>query len=247
MSESEPGDKMQHQVLCVNREHFLRAGFFHGFRSFSEEYLRTLLVKPRFVKREECEDDSTLKQIIPYLLLTCLDKVFTYVRGVKAGESRLHGKLSFGIGGHITHHEDWMPVIRELNELDSNRKVMLTPDVSEYIRKFYQGDDAATHCIRHAMLRELDEEVSGIEKGNIIFSRPVGFVSDDRSTLNQVHLGIVYHMELASIEGVQAADEGFSESCWVPLNEIDAEKQEMERWSEHCHNYLRFNSWLGVE
>jgi predicted NUDIX family phosphoesterase len=53
------------------------------------------------VEREYAERTPTLKQVIPYSLVTQNEQVFLMQRLSKGGESRLHNKLSIGVGGHI--------------------------------------------------------------------------------------------------------------------------------------------------
>ncbi len=54
-----------------------------------------------FVERPYAERTPTLKQLIPYSIVECDGRVLLVQRTAKGGESRLHGKLSIGIGGHI--------------------------------------------------------------------------------------------------------------------------------------------------
>lgn len=55
-----------------------------------------------FLPRAEAEKDPSYKQIIPYITLWRADgAVFATRRLNKGGESRLHGLISLGIGGHI--------------------------------------------------------------------------------------------------------------------------------------------------
>ena len=54
-----------------------------------------------FVERRWAERDSSLKQIIPYTLVSDGSRVLQLRRLKKGGEPRLHGKLSIGVGGHI--------------------------------------------------------------------------------------------------------------------------------------------------
>lgn len=54
-----------------------------------------------------CEKDPNYLQLIPYIVLQDTsdgpsnEKYFIYSRGAKGGESRLYGKCSMGLGGHI--------------------------------------------------------------------------------------------------------------------------------------------------
>lgn len=58
------------------------------------------------VPREQCETDESLLQLIPYIVVrNKAGAILCYERGSGGDESRLHAKLSIGIGGHI----DCMP------------------------------------------------------------------------------------------------------------------------------------------
>lgn len=67
----------------------------------SEAVLEVIINEHEFIPRSDAEEDPAYKQIIPYVVLTRQGKVFTTRRLNKGGESRLHGKISIGIGGHI--------------------------------------------------------------------------------------------------------------------------------------------------
>lgn len=54
------------------------------------------------IDRDICETDEDFLQLLPYVvLLNPNGEVFTYERGGKGGEARLHGNLSVGLGGHV--------------------------------------------------------------------------------------------------------------------------------------------------
>ena len=54
-----------------------------------------------FVERARAERTPSWKQIIPYTLLSAEGRVLLVRRKKAGGESRLHDKLSIGIGGHV--------------------------------------------------------------------------------------------------------------------------------------------------
>jgi predicted NUDIX family phosphoesterase len=60
----------------------------------------------RFMPRSQAEKDPSYKQLIPYVIMACDGRYLTYVRGRRAGESRLVGLRSIGIGGHINPSDD---------------------------------------------------------------------------------------------------------------------------------------------
>lgn len=89
----------------------------------SEAMLRLINDNHEFIERQAAENDPSYKQIIPYVILTCGDKVFCTRRLKKGGEARLHGLISIGIGGHINPCDEDEPgnvlmcgLERELNE-----------------------------------------------------------------------------------------------------------------------------------
>jgi predicted NUDIX family phosphoesterase len=59
--------------------------------------------------RSVAETNPDFKQLIPYVIMSCDGKVLSYVRGQRAGETRLIGRRSIGIGGHI-NPTDEMPL-----------------------------------------------------------------------------------------------------------------------------------------
>jgi predicted NUDIX family phosphoesterase len=59
-----------------------------------------------FLPRPEAEEDPGYKQIIPYVSIRRGNQVYLLRRLKKGGESRLHGLLSLGVGGHINSQSD---------------------------------------------------------------------------------------------------------------------------------------------
>jgi len=98
----------QEQVLVVERKVLEQAGMFQGLAFDVQRYLDKLFVPgvPRFMPRPQAEADPGYKQLIPYVILSCNGKYLSYVRGRRAGEARLTGLRSIGIGGHINPADD---------------------------------------------------------------------------------------------------------------------------------------------
>jgi predicted NUDIX family phosphoesterase len=95
-------------VLVVKRSLFDNLGNFHGLNFEPQPYLDAMLARGNnyFLARALAENDPTHKQIIPYAILACDDRVLHYVRGKKAGEQRLVAKGSIGIGGHMNDEDE---------------------------------------------------------------------------------------------------------------------------------------------
>jgi predicted NUDIX family phosphoesterase len=54
-----------------------------------------------FILRADAEVSPQFRQVIPYVVVTHGDDVFTLRRTPKQSEARLHHKVSIGVGGHI--------------------------------------------------------------------------------------------------------------------------------------------------
>ena len=98
----------EEEVLVIERSVLEHVGMFHGLNFDIGQYLRKIFVAgvPRFIPRAQAEKNPAYKQLIPYVIMSCGGKVLTYVRGKKAGETRLVGNRSIGIGGHINPIDD---------------------------------------------------------------------------------------------------------------------------------------------
>ncbi len=101
----------EEQVLVIERKVLEQVGMFQGLTFDVERYLREFFVQgvPRFMPRSQVEENPAYKQLIPYVLMSYQDKYLSYVRGRRAGETRLVGNRSIGIGGHINPADD-MPL-----------------------------------------------------------------------------------------------------------------------------------------
>ncbi len=93
-------------VFVVPREALFRGYYPQGFQPFrSPDELERLCACVRqegfFVERARAEREPTWKQIIPYSLVSCEQRVLLMRRRRRGAEARLHDKLSIGVGGHI--------------------------------------------------------------------------------------------------------------------------------------------------
>lgn len=93
----------EEQILVIQRSLFDELGAFNGLMFDVDKYLPRIFASgaTRFMNRSDAEKDPSYKQIIPYVIMSHNGKFLSYVRGKKAGEKRLLGLRSIGIGGHI--------------------------------------------------------------------------------------------------------------------------------------------------
>ncbi|HBG26860.1 MAG: hypothetical protein A2Y10_07660 [Planctomycetes bacterium GWF2_41_51] len=98
----------EEQILVIKREILDQLGTFHGLMFDVQRYLEKIFAPGvcSFMPRSQAEKDPSFKQLIPYVIMCSDGKILNYVRGKRAGETRLVSKRSIGIGGHI-NPIDW--------------------------------------------------------------------------------------------------------------------------------------------
>lgn len=92
-------------VYVVKRGDLFERRFPHGLELLGPDEVAGVLGRIRdhgfFVERRHAEIDPSMKQIIPYCVVTRGERVFLMRRLETGAESRLRGKRSIGVGGHI--------------------------------------------------------------------------------------------------------------------------------------------------
>ena len=98
----------EERVLCFKRKLLEDLGVFQGISLEIEKYLPVVTAANNilYINRSEAELDRNHKQLIPYVLVICGNKILRYRRGKGGGEKRLHGLFSVGVGGHISEEDN---------------------------------------------------------------------------------------------------------------------------------------------
>ena len=97
----------EERVLCFPRALLEELDVFQGLSLDIEKYL-PVVTSPKhilYLNRSDAEQDKRYKQLIPYVLILCGDRILRYRRGKGGQETRLHGLYSVGIGGHISEED----------------------------------------------------------------------------------------------------------------------------------------------
>ena len=97
----------EERVLCFPRKLLEDLGVFQGLSLEIEKYLPAVTSSEHilYLNRSDAEQDRRYKQLIPYVLVICQDKILRYRRGKGGQETRLHGLYSVGVGGHISEED----------------------------------------------------------------------------------------------------------------------------------------------
>ena len=197
----------EEQILVIERKVLEEAGMFEGLAFDVEHYLGNIFVQgvPRFMPRSQAEVDPSFKQIIPYVIMACDGKYLTYVRGKRAGETRLVGNRSIGIGGHINPADDEIPLF------DTN------------FRKMYFT----------AVEREVAEEVSVEANHTDNADSIVALLNDESNEVGSVHLGIVHYWVLDEPK-VTRREQMITQMDFMRPEELQKVRDTMETWSGLC-------------
>lgn len=163
-----------------------------------------------FGERAPLEEDSSKKQIIPYVLIQRDDTVWTMVRTAQSQESRLHNKASIGVGGHL----------EEVDNVSPNEDII------------YRG-----------MLRELHEELHIDTQWDEQVTY-LGVLNDDTNDVGQVHLGVVFRLNVPSTASVTIQETDKLRGHWrtsaacIDADVTDQDGLQFETWSEIVLNAL---------
>ena len=164
---------MEERVLCFERNLFEKLGVFQGLSLDVEKYLPILTADShiRYLNRTEAEQDKNFKQLIPYALIICRDKILRYRRGKGGQEARLHGLYSVGVGGHISE-EDHGLFTEKLGYQDAMRRELMEEVAIDDIREVpvaVINDDSTDVGMVHLgivhVVQVADETLTGRCKG----------------------------------------------------------------------------------
>lgn len=144
---------MRERVMWVSREvlenrHPLSQGFWEGGELLYSE----ILSNHAYAARVELETDPSRKQPIPYVVVLSKYGVFCTARKKAQTEARLHGKLSIGIGGHISESED-----------DGKADALISGMWRELHEELHIND--AKECVFRGFLNDDSNEVGQVHIG----------------------------------------------------------------------------------
>lgn len=153
--------------------------------------LRDLIEKNAFfVDRDIAENDETLRQLIPYVLIRQQGKFLLLRRTKKQQERRLHGKLSLGVGGHINLNDGSTPWQAFLKGME--REIHEEVNV-EVLQLSYMG-----------LLNDTSSPVSRVHVG-LVYLAEVRFLG-----LNEPDMFDFWFVDLTEIEQRREELEGWS-------------------------------------
>jgi predicted NUDIX family phosphoesterase len=101
---------MSERVLVLPRDRVPGGCDFTGVRQATDadvaELQTAIAEHGRYLDRPDAEADSSMKQLIPYVVVRDGTDVFLMRRTNAGGDARLHGRASIGVGGHLNPVDD---------------------------------------------------------------------------------------------------------------------------------------------
>lgn len=156
--------------------------------AYADELFGDLLEKAFFMDRAAAETDPAFLQLIPYCALTRPGRVFAYQRTKQAGEARLRGNWSFGVGGHVN------PVDAEAGEHPYS--AALKRELKEEVGLDFTPPD--------------DMPDFGVHD----FAPMLGLIYDPSNEVGRVHLGVVHRVSVAEGDTLTFADPALADGKW---------------------------------
>lgn len=155
------------------------------------------------MRRGDAEENKDYKQPIPYAVIKQGDKYFGYTRLSGGGESRLHGTISLGVGGHMNEIEglnSFSELLLENLMREVNEELLLTP-------------------------KDEDDVVN-------VSASIIGLINDDSNDVGSVHLGILAFINLDEHVTVEVNEVEQLEGKWYTLEELVSKYDKLENWSK---------------
>ena len=201
----------EEKVLVVERKVLEEAGMFQGLMFDVDRYLPKIFARgvPRFMPRPQLEVDPSYKQIIPYVIMACDGKYLSYVRGTRAGEKRLVGNRSIGIGGHINPADNEVPLF------DTDFRQMYQSAVEREVAEEVSVETGHTDRIV-ALLNDESNEVGSVHLGIVhVWNLDEPKVNKREQMITQMSFKTV-----AELRKVRETMETWSGLCLDKLGEI---------------------------
>jgi len=202
----------EEQVLVLERKVFEQAGTFNGLQFDVDRYLARFFAPGvlKFMPRSRAEKDPSYKQLIPYVIMSYNDRYLSYVRGKKAGETRLVDLRSIGIGGHIN------PIDNEVPLFDTDFRKMYRAAVEREVNEEVVVEAKYTDRIV-ALLNDDSNEVGSVHLGIV----HLWTLDSDKVSKREQMITRMAFMSIDELNDVRDSMETWSQLCLDGLAEME--------------------------
>jgi predicted NUDIX family phosphoesterase len=156
-------------------------------------------------RNDDLENNTDWRQVIPYVLVehrAVNSKYLVATRSKQQGESRLWGKSTVGVGGHV-------------NDAEAFARAMASQ----------VGPIAYVMC---GARREYEEETGWKDFTSMFFE---GFIIANESKVDQVHVGVLFH-HVTKNEELNSPEAPLHNHRWMYPHELSSAYHSFEGWSK---------------
>lgn len=181
-------------------------------------------------RRQELEENEDFLQLLPYMVLYTEKQAgsrepFVYQRAKGQGESRLLGKHSVGLGGHM----DWLDV-------SHNQGVIDVPTTLDRSLRRELREECFVREWKDGKVRDVSIDSLITADANCA-PKLRGIILDRIDAVGRVHVGIVYTVKIPQVytegeevqRGVMCSGDGNETRGWE--NTVQAVFEDYESWS----------------
>lgn len=164
------------------------------------------------LNRPECETMYDYVHLIPYITVVNEEtrEIFVYSRGKGGGESRLHGKCSIGLGGHMEEH----------------------------LTEKYTIKDAIVECISRELEEEVGLKPTA-KMTNLYYQNlnqnNFNIIYDPTDDVGKVHLGISMFVKVDPKAFGEVEQGVIERGQWMSVEDLHTSREEgnlqLENWS----------------
>ena len=163
-------------------------------------------------RRGDMEEDKNYKQPIPYTVIKKGNKYFTYTRLEGGGESRLHGKSSVGVGGHMNDVDfswNFEHLLSVNNSRELEEEVFIKDDKGNEISDYFK-----------------------LTKNSSI----KGLIYNEKTPVDSVHIGVLNVIEIPENWNVKPKETDTLKGEFLTKTEI--QKLDLENWTRSAMDVL---------
>lgn len=206
---------MDEMVAVVPRTWAERVGLLrYGAHAVAADIVSELEARASFLSRSLAEEATDWIQPIPYVVLRAGDEVFVMERLAGGTESRLHGKRSVGVGGHLHPADAADP--RGLIAAGLDRE---------------WGEELDVPAVPHLCLDGVLAPSETLRPTGAKPAQWVGVVHDDTIAVGRVHVGLVFVVDVAAQTRAVVRESHKLVGGWLPVADVLQDEARLETWS----------------
>jgi len=205
---------MKKPILALPRNSLFTTNEFQGFQSHQIFDYGSIILDPSnradYQERESVEQDPLWKQPIPYVVV---------------------------INPRTQQVYAYQRNVKDAHYTEKRLQGKWSLGVGGHVEHV---DNHSTNPLYECALREVTEEIKGIEE--TISPRLFGYINDDADPVGQVHFGLVYVLETDSLD-VRPRDQEMMSGRLHSIEELDeivaSAEHEVEGWSSIIWPFVR--------